>query len=428
MKPIIEIKNISKKYKIGHKQPYYSLRDTIVSLIKNPVNIFPKRKGSHKEIADDEFWALKDISFNVNPGEAIGIVGNNGAGKTTLLKILSQITPPTTGEIILRGRVSSLLEIGTGFNPELSGRENIFLNGAILGIKQAEIKRKFHEIIEFSEIGKFLDTPVKRYSSGMYTRLAFSVAAYLDAEILLIDEVLAVGDAGFQRKCLGKMSDVTKKGRTIVFVSHNLGAIKGLCQKVIWIDKGRISQVGPSAKVIVSYLSHVAEGFIQNDNHSNEQVIIKKVILKNSKGEKTLNFKPADSLVVEIHYHAKQYIRKPNFWVGVVSKYGPLFGASMLFDGNSPSHIMGDGKISCAFNSIPLIPNTYTVQMGVRAADGVTLLTKTKDIGFFNIIGKMSEIGFVGEMADILSWDSSPMVLPYEWYLPNGKRIKNQIK
>lgn len=428
MKSIIEVNNLSKKYRFGLKQSYYSLRDSITDSVKSPFSLLAQKKLIRDGLADDEFWALKDIGFTVQQGDAIGIIGKNGAGKTTLLKILSRITPPTQGKAILRGRVSSLLEVGTGFHPELTGRENIYLNGAILGMKRREIKKKFDEIVDFAEIEKFLDTPVKHFSTGMYMRLAFAVAAYLEPEILIVDEVLAVGDIQFQKKCLGRMENVTKEGRTVLFVSHNMTAILSLCRKAILLEKGKIIQVGPSAKVIVSYLSHVAEGFMQNADHSDEQILIKKVILKNSKGKTTLNFKPGDSLIVEIHYHAKQYIQKPNFWIGVTSKHGPLFGASMLFDGNNPSHIKGNGKISCTFDSIPLIPNAYTVQMGVRASDGVTILTKTKDIGFFNVIGKMSEIGFVGEMADILSWDSSPMILPYEWRLPNGKRIKYQIK
>lgn len=241
MSPIIEVKGISKKYNITHQRGgYVALRDVLTNVIRSP---FSYAKSKAKQIAgfeaNEEYWALKNINFAVNRGEVVGVIGPNGAGKSTLLKILSQITPPTEGEIILRGRVGSLLEVGTGFHPELSGRDNIFLNGAILGMSRVEISRKFDKMVEFAGIGKFIDTPVKRYSSGMYVRLAFSVAAHMEPDILLVDEVLAVGDAEFQKKCLGKMDEVTKKdGRTILFVSHNLGAVSMLCPNTIIIESG----------------------------------------------------------------------------------------------------------------------------------------------------------------------------------------------
>lgn len=254
-KPIIEVINISKKYKIGSEQPYYALRDVITGLLNTPIDIFKSKKATKNSLSNNEFWALKDISFNVKQGEIIGIIGANGAGKSTLLKILSRVTPPSSGEILLRGRAASLLEVGTGFHQELTGRENIFLNGSILGMKRWEIKKKFHEIVEFAGIEKFLDTPVKHYSSGMYMRLAFSVAAHLEPEILLIDEVLAVGDVSFQKKSLDKMKDVsTKEGRTVLLVSHNLSAIQRLCQKVILFDHGSVIAEGSPDKVISIYL------------------------------------------------------------------------------------------------------------------------------------------------------------------------------
>ena len=220
-KPIIEINHVGKRYQIGGRKPDNTLRDTITGL-------FDYKKW-HKPKHD--FWALQDINYTVMPGEAIGIIGRNGAGKSTLLKVLSQITPPTTGSITLRGRVASLLEVGTGFHPELTGRENIFLNGAILGMKRQEIIRNFDSIVSFAEIGEFIDTPVKRYSSGMYVRLAFAVAAHLEPEILIVDEVLSVGDAQFQKKCLGKMESIGQSGRTVLFVSHNMPSIQALCKK-----------------------------------------------------------------------------------------------------------------------------------------------------------------------------------------------------
>src|SRR5688572_17051304 len=244
MKPILEIHGISKKYRIRHQLvPYLSMRDKIVERLKL------KRTTS-----TEEFWALSDINFDVAHGESIGIIGKNGAGKSTLLKILSKITPPTAGRIISRGRIASLLEVGTGFHPELTGRENIFLNGSILGMRQWEIEKKFDEIIDFASVERFLDTPLKHYSSGMQLRLAFSVAAFLEPEILIIDEVLAVGDMEFQKKCMGKMDEVSKSGRTILFVSHNMGAVRNLCTKAVLLRKGAVAMIDTSAKVVEEYL------------------------------------------------------------------------------------------------------------------------------------------------------------------------------
>ena len=236
MKPIIEVRNLSKKYKIGEQQRYLSLRDSVGSLFssKNTEGVASKYKS--------DFWALDDVSFDIHAGESVGIIGRNGAGKSTLLKILARITPPTKGNVILRGRMASLLEVGTGFHPELTGRENVYFNGSILGLKKAEIQAKFDEIVDFSGVEQFIDTPLKHYSSGMQLRLAFSVAAHLEPEILVIDEVLAVGDAEFQKKCLGKMDEVSKGGRTVIFVSHNISMLEKLCQRGIVLNSGRIQK------------------------------------------------------------------------------------------------------------------------------------------------------------------------------------------
>jgi lipopolysaccharide transport system ATP-binding protein len=243
---IIKINNLSKKYYIGTKQSYFTLRDSMTNLLN-----FKKRSFQSKP-----FWALKNINLSIAKGETIGIIGKNGAGKSTLLKILSRITPPTSGDISLNGRVASLLEVGTGFNPELTGRENIYLNGAILGMSQKEIKDKFDAIVNFSEVREFLDTPVKRYSSGMYVRLAFAVAAHLEPEILIIDEVLAVGDVRFQEKCLNRMKQVGEEGRTVIFVSHNLPAIEAFCSRVILLENGVLKMDGDAKSVIKRYLGN----------------------------------------------------------------------------------------------------------------------------------------------------------------------------
>ena len=262
MEHIIEIKNIGKSYNItGRKRGYVALRDVITDKLRHPLSALASAgrsiMGTNRQ---ETFWALRNINFTVTKGEAVGIIGANGAGKSTLLKILSRITPPTEGEIKLHGRVASLLEVGTGFHPELSGRENVYLNGAILGMTRKEITKKFDDIVAFSGIGDFIDTPVKRYSTGMYVRLAFAIAAHIEPDILLVDEVLAVGDAEFQKKCLGKMEEVTgKAGRTILFVSHNMSAVEKLCQKSILLRKGEIVMAGETKEVIEEYLKYEYE-------------------------------------------------------------------------------------------------------------------------------------------------------------------------
>jgi lipopolysaccharide transport system ATP-binding protein len=257
MSSIIEVKKLSKSYKIHHEgASYLTLRDILAENFSHPLK-FLKRKA--KEVAgldkEETFWALKDLNFSVEAGETLGIIGANGSGKSTLLKILSQITPPTEGEARIRGKMTSLLEVGTGFHPELTGRENIMLNGAIMGMTRKEVTKKFEEIVTFAGVDKFLDTQVKYYSSGMYVRLAFAVAAHMEPDILVIDEVLAVGDAEFQKKCLGKMEEVTREaGRTILFVSHNMSAIKNICKKCILLNKGKIEMIGDTEEVVNKYL------------------------------------------------------------------------------------------------------------------------------------------------------------------------------
>lgn len=251
----IRVENLVKKYILRHEgaPKYVALRDVLTGSVKKAI------KGETTRPSKEEFYALNNVSFELQQGERVGIIGRNGAGKSTLLKVLSRITEPTSGRISIKGRVASLLEVGTGFHPELSGRENIFLNGAILGMSKREIQLKFDEIVAFAEVERFLDTPVKRYSSGMYVRLAFAVAAHLEPEILIVDEVLAVGDSEFQKKCLGKMQDVSSSGRTILFVSHNMAAIQNLCDKAIYLKKGEIQTIGKSEEVISTYLQSTAE-------------------------------------------------------------------------------------------------------------------------------------------------------------------------
>jgi len=252
----VRAENLSKLYRIGERDRYFTLRDTIMKFVRRPLARFSDNGNgvSSSGLAESTIWALKDVSFEVKRGEVVGIIGRNGAGKSTLLKILSRITQPTEGEARIYGRVGSLLEVGSGFHPELTGRENIYLNGAILGMKKAEIDRKFDEIVAFAEVEKFIDTPIKHFSSGMYMRLAFAVAAHLEPEILFVDEVLAVGDVAFQRRCLGRMGDLAHEGRTVLFVSHNMTPIVQLCTHVIWLNTGKVVEKGDPRKVSSDYL------------------------------------------------------------------------------------------------------------------------------------------------------------------------------
>src|SRR6266581_5828920 len=252
----IQVENVSKLYHIGKRTPYKTVRESLMNVLSAPSRLSRRLRKTKTCRADEtELWALRDVSFEVKQGEVVGLIGRNGAGKSTLLKVLSRITEPTAGRITIRGRVGSLLEVGTGFHPELTGRENILLNGAILGMRRAEITRKFDQIVAFAEIDKFIDTPVKHYSSGMYTRLAFAVAAHLEPEILIVDEVLAVGDAQFQKKCLGKMGDVAHEGRTVLFVSHNMTSVLNLCTRCVFMEKGSVSQTGTTEAVVSAYLN-----------------------------------------------------------------------------------------------------------------------------------------------------------------------------
>ncbi|MEO1673572.1 MAG: ABC transporter ATP-binding protein [Cyanobacteria bacterium J06631_2] len=271
--PVIEVENLGKKYVIRHQDiaGYSTFRDALVNGTRSIVNtVINPRSPSKKNT--EEFWALQDLNLVINQGDRLGIIGRNGAGKSTLLKILSRITEPTTGRIKLKGRVASLLEVGTGFHPELSGRENIFLNGAILGMSKIEITQKFDEIVAFSEVEKFLDTPVKRYSSGMYVRLAFAVAAHLEPEILIVDEVLAVGDSAFQQKCLGKMQEVGKNGRTVIFVSHNMATVKQLCNKACLLANGTLINIGEPGEMIARYMENTVANQAADGNKNYQHI------------------------------------------------------------------------------------------------------------------------------------------------------------
>jgi len=432
-RPIITVEGLGKKYLLSHqrREPYTALRDVMAEKAKGLgrrlVRPFSGTRSPFSDSSLEEFWALRDVSFEVAPGDRVGIIGRNGAGKSTLLKILSRITEPTEGRVHLRGRVASLLEVGTGFHPELTGRENIFLNGAVLGMTKVEIRKKFDEIVDFAEVEKFLDTPVKRYSSGMYVRLAFAVAAHLEPEILVVDEVLAVGDAAFQRKCLGKMEDVaSQEGRTVLFVSHNMAAIQTLCQRAIWLDAGKVEQNRESEPVINAYGKHLqtANGFSATLRSLDGNIEIEQIRLMDGNDQNTSVYSPGSPITVEIRYHAKRPVHRPYIWIGIRSQFGSLFGANMLMDGVRPEVLEGRGTIRCTFHSLPLLPNQiYRVMFGGREADGLSLLFKATEVTHLIVAGSAEEMGLKGEHADSIMGQSAPVLLPYTWELPDGRTV-----
>ncbi len=375
MNTIIGVKNIGKRYNITHhKGGYVALRDVLVNIFRNPFSFLKsKAKGIMGIDTKEIFWALKDLNFEVKKGEVLGIIGRNGAGKSTLLKILSQITPPTTGEIRITGTVGSLLEVGTGFHPELTGRENIFLNGAILGMKKQEIVKKFDEIVAFAGIEKFIDTPVKYYSSGMYVRLAFSVAAHMEPDILIIDEVLAVGDAEFQKKCLGKMESITKEeGRTILFVSHNMTAIRHMCNKCIWISKGNLKMMGDTNSVVDAYMEdkpvasdYPADTIPLNQVHASH---VRFTDIKISNQDGHIAFKSGDKLHIEVGYESDltKTIAEVRIVVTVTSKMSEQIVLRLDTDVSKQTiseTIPPKGKVLCETDSINLGEGVYTVDI-----------------------------------------------------------------
>lgn len=366
MKPILEVKHIWKAYTIGRQQErYLSFRDALVQRLR-----FQKSR-------QETFWALKDISFDVQEGDCIGIIGRNGAGKSTLLKVLSKITPPTKGQIIARGRIASLLEVGTGFHPELTGRENIYFNGSILGLTRSEINRKFDEIVDFSGVEKFLDTPLKHYSSGMQLRLAFSVAAHLEPEILLIDEVLAVGDVEFQKKCLGKMDEVSKSGRTVLFVSHNLGAVRQLCKKSILFKQGILVKEGPTEEVLTTYLNSPSAptntGLEQRiDRRGNGTIRIKAINLLDA----NLAPIPSDTILsgetifFKIDYQTTTSEKINNFEIGlsIFNRQNQFITVLNNRMSNYPlQNLPVQGTLLCSITNNPFMYGTYSLDATVMA-------------------------------------------------------------
>ena len=412
----IHAEDLGKLYRIGGPaERYQTLRDVLAK--KLSAGLRGRARGAAGLQESSELWALREVSFGIRPGEVVGVVGRNGAGKSTLLKILSRITPPTTGRAEIRGRVGSLLEVGTGFHQELTGRENVFLNGAILGMRRTEIQTQFDAIVSFAEVERFIDTPVKHYSTGMYLRLAFAVAAHLQTEILLVDEVLAVGDAEFQKKCLGKMGEAAQAGRTVLFVSHNMGAVTGLCQRGIWIDRGRVREDGDVDDVTQKYLTLLSAGtFVNVSRHAD--FTIRSVVLRGGAGAPGQPLHPGDDLVVEIEYEARKVLERPAVILVVQSVKGSCFAANMLLDGGQPPALSGAGRLRCRFRRLPLLPQNYTVQLAVRSRTREPIVD-LQDVGGFSVAGDLAGWGFEGDYRGLAS-KSVPVMIPYEWVWPDG--------
>ena len=368
----IRVGGLSKQYRLGEREPYKSLRDVIVRAARAPLGWFSDNDQRSVGSEEDYFWALDDVAFEIKRGDAVGIIGRNGAGKSTLLKILSRITKPTRGYAEIYGRVGSLLEVGTGFHPELTGRENVYLNGAILGMRKHEIDRKFDEIIDFAGVEKYLDMPVKRYSSGMYVRLAFAVAAHLEPEILLVDEVLAVGDAEFQKKCLGKMSDVAGEGRTVLFVSHNMGAINALCKQAILLYEGQIVCFGPTTTVIDAYQQNYQVDDYSSSHNLNKierkgktkDRILRRVELWND-DKLTDEFFTGQEIIIKTYFHHTQPINGIRFGISIEDNFG-----NRIIN-LSPSHQCPDlitdpvarGEFICKISCLHLLEGKYNLTL-----------------------------------------------------------------
>ncbi len=394
----IRVEHLSKRYRLGEREPYKSLRDVIARAAAAPIHWLHRDGQKAAGNGKDYFGALDDVSFEIQQGEAVGIIGRNGAGKSTLLKILSRITKPTRGRAEIYGRVVSLLEVGTGFHPELTGRENIYLNGAILGMKRKEIERKFDEIVAFAEIEKFLDTPVKRYSSGMYVRLAFAIAAHLEPEILLVDEVLAVGDVAFQKKCLGKMGDVAKEGRTVLFVSHNMAAVEKLCSRAILLEEGHLKVDDIPQSTIFHYL-HTEVGCENFSSykvkrelleiHKDALISITDIQLLNPSGELIRELGTGDPLVIRLFYRAQCRFVFPAFVVSIKDNHGVEITrlSTMPISGYFIKELYGEGYIDLSLAFLPLTGGQYYLDIGLARAN-VEFLVKFEEVVSFDVMSR----------------------------------------
>jgi len=429
---VIRVEGLGKKYVIGHeaeRERYVALRDVIARGVRNAWRMAADMARGHIVVPGDtveEFWALKDVNFEVRRGEVLGIIGRNGAGKSTLLKILSRITEPSEGRVTIHGRVASLLEVGTGFHPELSGRENIFLNGAILGMTRAEIKRKFDEIVAFAEVERFLDTPVKRYSSGMYVRLAFAVAAHLEPEILVVDEVLAVGDVEFQKRCLGKIRSIsTEAGRTVLFVSHNMGAVHSLCSSVVLMEQGRLAFRGSPQDTVQVYGCYRTQQFEVHDTGSwsrtgTGEARVISVRLENAEGHAQTLYRMGETMVIVMRAEFPNEVNNPTFGVNIVTDSGiRVADCRSNHYGVEVGTVKGIVEYRVRINSLALYPRSYSVEPWVANAsctsdyDWVTNATEFEVSSGPNFMGGANVNSSHGVMYIPTSWEVYPVCDEY---------------
>jgi len=438
----VRVENLGKLYRIGQIVGYSTLRESLTNAVAAPFRWLRRtedRRQKTGQKTDDgrretdsscppssvsgppnTIWALKDVSFEVKRGEAVGIIGKNGSGKTTILKILSRITAPTEGYAEIRGRVGSLLEVGTGFHPELTGRENIYLNGAVIGMKRAEVKQKFDEIVAFSEIEKFLDTPVKRYSSGMYVRLAFAVAAHLEPDILIVDEVLAVGDAAFQKKCLGKMGAVATEGRTVVFVSHNMAAVQELCQRAILLREGQIAEDNSARKVVSDYLSaqsdsssgdmDVSDPLLRRNSLPNSRFRWTRVTITDSGGRVTGLLKFGEPFEIVLQGAAEAELEEVRAGFSIDSVLGVCLFNSFQIDNGIPARIpAGQVRFRVRMDPNLLAPGLYTISLGASSDGVIDFLPTTLQVS----ISPANESG-----TDVWrNYHHGMMRYPCKWYM-----------
>ncbi len=362
---VISADNLGKRYRIGERERYVALRDVLARTFSAPARLFRAHKPATPNGDATHIWALKNVSFEVRQGEVLGIIGRNGAGKSTLLKIMARITKPTCGHARVRGRLGSLLEVGTGFHPELTGRENTYLNGAILGMSKKEIARKFDEIVAFAGVDRFLDTPVKHYSSGMYVRLAFAVAAHLTTEILVVDEVLAVGDAEFQRKCLAKMQQVAVGGRTILFVSHNMAAIRLICGRALALEAGRLADDGEAGDVVDAYLAESTPVHNLAQALETESFVVEGISVKSQAGPV---IKPFDSVEILVQIRPKVDIADPGLYVGILTADGARIAGLDLKDFTTLDPIARHQTAHLGFviDTLPLLPGRYSLDLHLK--------------------------------------------------------------
>jgi lipopolysaccharide transport system ATP-binding protein len=429
---VVRAEGLGKKYVIGHeveRERYVALRDVIARGGRNTWRMAADMAKGRVVVPGDtveEFWALKDVNFEVKRGEVLGIIGRNGAGKSTLLKILSRITEPSEGRVTIKGRVASLLEVGTGFHPELTGRENIFLNGAVLGMTRAEIKRKFDEIVAFAETEKFLDTPVKRYSSGMYVRLAFAVAAHLEPEILVVDEVLSVGDAEFQKKCLGKMGEVASGGRTILFVSHNMGAVERVCRRGIILDHGRIRLDGSTRECVDTYQKHNASseftGKLHRDPTRGAKAYVQRVIFRDEHDRQTPNLRTWKRCAIELDIFSSCEIRDGSAVIYITSSDSKTL---CLFSTRPDSAVAfplapGINRVRCEIPQLPLAAGIYGFGAGIAIPNVQWIENEAKLFNFEVIAQDVFNSGLPPSSERYL------IAIPHQWRVYPGAEFEQE--